>query len=523
MARLTDINTRSIRDAVELACGTMGRIFNADDGETPFFLAYASPEPHLSFDGMFSEAHVPGRHLNALLRAEADLGIAIDEAAVEKHAKVLLRTLSGPVALPINRELIDAKPKRFLPHNLRETLWGCWALARYRDSREALDGAARLVEATTEYWKPEAGWDADRLKREHDVDLWRDTPSFIWGLGRALGPLTALAADLGLDSAGALARVVVDKALADCFPPDGAWAVERTVSHIHSLTCTLSGMADFAERMGDELVLERVEKFYNHGLWAMRDELGWCIEGLRVERGGVPDMGEGNNTGDILETALVLGRAGLVEGLHDAERILRAHLLPAQLRDISFIPTPDNPDGVDGLRDVGERLRGAWGFPAPYGHAPSGLTNIMFHLDIVGGVTSSLCKAYANAIRRVDNERIVDLLFDHEAHDLTVRSPYPDGVLQLTSATAAPVRIRIPEWVPSGAVRVDGRPSEPDGGYLSIPAPAPGRAYRIDLPLTEYGLVLHHRTHDIRVRLRGDEVTSMESFGQPLTFFDEFE
>ena len=32
--------------------------------------------------------------------------------------------------------------------------------------------------------------------------------------------------------------------------------------------------------------------------------------------------------------------------------------------------------------------------------------------------------------------------------------------------------------------------------------------------------VLHHRTRDIRVRLRGDRVEAMDNFGADLTYFD---
>ena len=43
-------------------------------------------------------------------------------------------------------------------------------------------------------------------------------------------------------------------------------------------------------------------------------------------------------------------------------------------------------------------------------------------------------------------------------------------------------------------------------------------SFTLDPPANE--LLLRHRTHDIRVRLRGDEVTAMDNFGQKLTFFD---
>src|SRR6185503_15583783 len=149
---------------------------------------------------------------------------------------------------------------------------------------------------------------------------------------------------------------------------------------------------------------------------------GWAIESSRPEAN--PDFGEINSTGDILETALILGRWGHSEYYGDAERMLRSHLLPAQLRDIAFITEPDNPTGADGKRDVARRHLGAFGFPAPYGYQPVGLTRISFNLDIVGGGVASLCEAYAEIARRTGAGHRVNLLFDHETDALAVQSPY---------------------------------------------------------------------------------------------------
>ena len=148
-----------------------------------------------------------------------------------------------------------------------------------------------------------------------------------------------------------------------------------------------------------------VKAFYDNGLWGMRDETGWSRE-QAVGDSGRPDEGEMNNTGDILETALILGRWGYTDYFQDAERILRCHLLPSQLRDISWIPTPDNPEGLDTLHEVAERTRGAWGFPTPFGHQPleqrDGRRFMRFNTDVVGGTVGSLCEALAggDAVRR---------------------------------------------------------------------------------------------------------------------------
>ena len=150
-----------------------------------------------------------------------------------------------------------------------------------------------------------------------------------------------------------------------------------------------SNIAD-AIRMGCE-VMGRVFNPEDEDRPYSACELGWVMESSREDN--LLDQGEGNNTGDLVETALILGRWGWPEYYEDAERILRCHLLPAQLRDVSWIEEPDNPEGLDCLRDLAERNRGSWGFPAPYGLRPIEAEGMGFHLDIVGGVVGSLCEA----------------------------------------------------------------------------------------------------------------------------------
>ncbi len=108
----------------------------------------------------------------------------------------------------------------------------------------------------------------------------------------------------------------------------------------------MSSLAQLADITSDLSMLERVKAFYDNGLRQIRDEIGWVIE--NSDDKSPPDRGECNNTGDIVETALIMGRYGYPEYFQDAERITRGHLLPAQLRDNSFIPEPANPSSKMG-------------------------------------------------------------------------------------------------------------------------------------------------------------------------------
>ncbi len=59
MAKLHDVNTTDITDAMRLGCRTMSQLFNADDNDIPFFDIEALPSARMSFSWAHSEAQVP--------------------------------------------------------------------------------------------------------------------------------------------------------------------------------------------------------------------------------------------------------------------------------------------------------------------------------------------------------------------------------------------------------------------------------------------------------------------------------
>jgi len=516
--KLRNVNTTDIGAAIEAGARTMASVFNADDDDIPFFRSVVWPDPRLAFSPVHSEAHVPGRHLNALLTAES-LGFPIDETAVDKHARAAFLSYSGPLPLPLNRERIDGPLVNFPTHNVREGFHALYALARFRDSAQAHDVAAASIAAINELWDPDRDWDDEGVARAHGIDVTVE-PTFIRGLGRAIGPLVKYYRAAGYRPALELAIRLKDKAVADHFTADGSYSTERFGSHTHSTTCVMSSLAQLADLLNDAPLMERVRTFYSRGLWEIRDELGWVIESSLPD--AKPDFGEVNNTGDILETALILGRWGYPEAFDDAERILRGHMLPSQLRDVSWIAEPSDPGGGDGRRDVARRHLGAYGFPAPYGHRPVEADRISFNMDIVGGAVASLCEAYRDVTRFDAAGHWVNLLFDHQTEDIEVESPYPGGVLGVTIKRRGPLFVRVPPWADPSRIEVQGAVATVPrtGRYLMVAEPPYGRriTFRLDPPISE--IVLRHRTRDIRVRLRGDAVEAMDNFGQDLTFFD---
>ena len=188
MAKLHDVNTRDILDAIRLGCRTMASTFDADDNDIPFFGVTVRPEVRLSFSAGGSEGHVPGRHLNALLNAEDAAGIRIDEDAVDKHTRAAFFSYSGAVPLPLNRTEIGGPLVIFIPHNIREGFHALYPLVKYRNSARARELAEASIAAIFEYWHPVQGWNYDKLAHEKGLNIRRER-TFISGVARAIGPL----------------------------------------------------------------------------------------------------------------------------------------------------------------------------------------------------------------------------------------------------------------------------------------------------------------------------------------------
>ena len=522
MTRLNDVNTTDIRDAIRLGCRTMCNVFNADDNDIPFFGSSVRPEAELTFSSFNSEAHVPGRHLNALLNAEEAAGIVIDDECVDKLADAAFFSYSGPLPLPLNRDEIGGRLVNFRPHHLREGFHALFALANFRDSAQALQLAEASIDAIFATWDSSRGWDCERLEAELGLNVLSES-TFIVGIARAIGPLVKFYRATGCAPALELAVVLKEKAISSFFSEDGAYDRDRFGPHTHSTTCVMSSLAQLADLTLDSTLMNRVRAFYDNGLWKIRDALGWVIESSLPD--APPDRGEVNNTGDILETALILGRWGYPEYYHDAERILRGHLLPSQLRDISFIEDPPNPDNVDGKRDVAARHCGAFGFPAPYGHAPLGETLISFNMDIVGGAVGSLCEAYRAATQFDQAGHRVNLLFDHETDAIRIESPYTHPALRIWVKRPGPLFVRVPPWMDPATLEIGGVSGTPrfTNGYLLIAEPPVNQMLSLEFPLPLQEIVLEHRARQIRTLLRGDQVEAMENFGVDLTFFESLD
>ena len=126
------------------------------------------------------------------------------------------------------------------------------------------------------------------------------------------------------------------------FTEDGRLTMQAG-AHTHSVTGTVHGLADYGLLAGDLDTVEHARRIFDVGLAPTRSSFGWSIESLGNER--VPGRGEINNTGDMIQTAIILGLAGRPEYFGVAERMIRSHVLPSQwLAGQEMLSPKDAPD-----------------------------------------------------------------------------------------------------------------------------------------------------------------------------------
>ena len=524
MTRLQNINTTDLHAAIQLGCRTMQNIFNADDNFVPFFGSTVWPHAALWFSPDLSECHVPGRHLNALLTAEAVAGIEIDPVAVEHHRRAAFFSFSGPLRLPFNRQRMDGPLVNCYTHNLREGMHALYALVKYRHDAQAYELAEAFIAEVNRLWQPKRGWEVERL-RALGINF-QDGQGPLNGETRMIGPLVKYFRATGSAAALDLALRLKDDALR-LFLPDGAYDHAHFITdHTHSITSSMSSLAQLGDLLNDTALLQQVKAFYDHGLWDMRDEIGWTPGGV-FQQG--TDLGESSTGGDMVETALILARRGHSEYYADAERILRCHLLPSQLRDVTFMHDAPNPNHEDGLRDAANRHLGAFGVPTPYGHVSVGKDkdSIGFYMDVVGSVVGSLCAVLQAIAHRDAAGQWVHLLFDYDDADVRIESPYTHDDLRITLKRPGPLFVRLPRWLTPSDVVIDDHSFTPHwvNGYLALINPPVGVPIRIRFPLKETTITLSERVHSrpIRLRLSGDSPIAMDNFGADLTFFEPYE
>ncbi|HOE95416.1 MAG TPA: LamG domain-containing protein [Candidatus Sumerlaeota bacterium] len=527
-----EINDHDLDRALLAGLHCMANITNPDDRHIPYFECFVLGRPTMLFNSQLSVGNVTGRCLYAMLKAEAELGIEVDPVVIARYRQVLIDSYSVVRAIPANPNYPGGPYQTCWIFNDGAGLRGLMALVNYRDdalAREILDDTVTNYKL---YWQDQGySWEAFRAHFNltgggyGGANPWPGAG--IINARRSyfrIEPWLKYHLVQGAPAAFALASSLGNIMLSYNFPASGALV---GYDHMFEPVAEMNNMALLATITNNAAMMNRVRARYDNGVRAVISaETGWVPERLSSQS----DVGEINNSGEVIETALKLGDWGWPQYYEDAERYTRAHLLPAQLLDISFIlPSTENPPS-DGLRMVRERVQGAYGFPAPYGHISTRNPYFDggFFMDIVAGGVATVAEVRRHCTRYSNGAHTVNLLFDYQNEHIAVSSPYPDGgPLVVTLFSPGTLRVRLASWLDREQLRVQSQGAAlaftTDEHYLTIANPPLFEPIEIHYPLAVRRTTEVLNGRELTYHWRGDSIAAMTQMGTSLPFFPEYD
>lgn len=465
----------NMREAIALGMTHLVSLFDADRDNEPFFYANCradgTGEMHHSLE--IGIPHVVGRALLGIVAGERATGIPLDAEGFAILERYCRQSFDNPYAL---NAYLD--PKRdnapFVEfHNMREGLFGLWALIVATDSGWAKETASKMVHMLDSITDVKGEWSDALIVNTALRD--RYSGKSVPNAARLVDALLAYHRATGDAVAMKLADAYARAGLRHMFEEDGQFApMDRSSGHVHSITSSLSGITDYAIQTGDTTMLAQCMRIMERGVPAYHSSWGWGDEVFPDHPANLAGRGEINQTGDVVRTALLLGAVGHPEYYEMAERWLRGMLLPTQHREDelrAYMHDTANPES-DAKRDVIRRSVGGYAMQLPNDRMREGDWPITT-LDITSGAVHALAACYAQRVTKDGDACYVNLLFDYDDPEIQIESSLPfEGRIDFRMNNSGILRIRIPQWVDRDSLRVtvDGAtaPLVIHEGYLNI-------------------------------------------------------
>ena len=480
-----------VREAVALGMRHLGSLFDQDRDGEPFFYANCEADGtgkmHHSVN--IGIPHVVGRCLLGAVIGQRATGVPFTEEAFDILERYCRLSFDNPDHL---NSYIDPERgnQRFVEfHNMREGLYALWALIVARDSQWARDEARAMLETLAKLTDNTGRWSVDTAEKLGMLERCSGLASA--NSARVVDPLLAYhdvsGNPLALELAGCYAR----DGLRTLFMPDGTFApMDRSSGHVHSITSSLSGIAAYAVRVGDEDMLAGCRRIMDAGVPEYHSSWGWGDEVYPDHPADVVSRGEINQTGDVVRVALLLGSTGHARYYELAERYLRSMLLPTQHREPElglFLRDKADPKD-DSERNVLRRTVGGYSMQLPNDRMREGDWPLST-LDITSGAVHAMSECLMHAALWDGSTCRVNLLFSREDERVLLRSGLPrEGRMDFEARQdVGTLAIRVPSWVDGDAVRlrVSGRAVRPviDGGYVKVTGLRAGTRGRLSFPV----------------------------------------
>jgi len=471
--------------------------------------------------GDWDKCHDVPRAIHALVMAENVTGDKLPDEVISDLSDLLFELFDAGDGLP--GMVSSTTGKRFVHlHNVREVTHALASLVKRGDGR-AERRAGPMFRALITAMDSDGRLNTDRLPSCcFEFEPYSSQPH---QEGRALDALVRYYRVSQDDTALELASLIAKFAIEHCFTQEGV-VTQEAGTHVHSINAIVAGMAGFALLTNDANLLQQVKRIFDTGLPSFNSSFGWSMETAnRYEfADGRIYRGESNNTGDLLRVALHLGRGVFAEYFGIAERILRSHLLPSQLIDVSGMS--DDPDATDDrLRNLASRVRGGFAFPTP-NELLYDVNGPLSTYDVTSGAVDALCESWHWLVSEDPLGLRVNMLFGCEKESVVVKTALPAAGhvdLAVSGMISSHILVRIPGWVDKEHVKVclNGAqcPNVFVGPYVCVSASGREPRISIDFPLAAARTVESICYKRYEIDWLGDQITNVSPAGKFLPMF----
>lgn len=505
-----------LKKSMQLAGQNLLNCLNPEKNFTPYWEMVITPEGKARYSDWWPQ-HNLGRWWDAMLRLEDCTGFVIPAREEGAMLQNLFRFFQNPDGLCFQPLDYNGQLFPIDLHSLRESLLALHALARFRNSRWAREAGRRMLETVARLWRNDGMWDLSQLEfykgtQFQNSDTIYDPTGTSGRLVEALVWFYEATQDsLALE----LARRLAEWHYENSTLPDGSICFAHPVSHTHSFLGTLRGLFLYGRLTNQARFLQRVRACYEKTVRVMAKESGYTSHDI-----GREDRGETTSAGDAAQLAMWLAEAGYEEYWDDAQRLVRARILPSQITE----PLPLAPmeeGGGDCFRALGQRAVG--GFGGMHTHPHGGKMNTT---DITAADLHTLTDVYRHIVTRCGDGLHVNFQFDYEGEGIAVRVTRSRSLRMQVSCTGdSPLLIRVPQWAGRDGVSLTvqgaAAPLRWQGSFLAVEGRPGGQTAEVCFPLPEKIVQEVTAGTCYTLRFLGDEVTGISPNAPYLPFYPD--